>query len=287
VEPKSKGDEEKITVSLSRLCEEDPTVKLQRDEQTKEMILFGMGQVHVEVTVDKLKRKFGVEVNLKTPKIPYKETIKSTKSGIIYRHKKQSGGRGQFAEVHFELSPLPRGTGFEFQNALVGMNVPRNFVPAVEKGVNEARQSGVLAGYPVVDLKVKFYDGKSHEVDSSEIAFKIASSMALRKGVLEANPVLLEPIMNLEVFVPDEYMGDVIGDLNGRRGRVSAVESRPKGQLIKAQVPLAEVLKYSPDLTSMTSGRGSFSIEFSHYEEVPGHMAEKVIASVKVEQKED
>jgi elongation factor G len=250
------------------------------------MILLGMGQVHVEVTVEKLKRKFGVEVNLKTPKIPYKETIKSTKSGIIYRHKKQSGGRGQFAEVHFELSPLPRGSGFEFQNALVGMNVPRNFVPAVEKGVNEAMQSGVLAGYPVVDLKVKFYDGKSHEVDSSEIAFKIASSMALKKGVLETNPVLLEPIMNLEVFVPDEYMGDVIGDLNGRRGRVQAVEPRPKGQIIKAQVPLAEVLKYAPDLTSMTSGRGSFSMEFSHYEEVPAHMAEKVIAASKAEQKE-
>ncbi|HSR12166.1 MAG TPA: elongation factor G, partial [Thermodesulfobacteriota bacterium] len=257
VEPKSKGDEEKITVSLARLTEEDPTVKLQRDEQTKQLILFGMGQVHIEVTVDKLKRKFGVEVNLKTPKIPYKETIKSTKTGIIYRHKKQSGGRGQFAEVHFELSPLPRGAGFEFQNALVGMNVPRNFVPAVEKGVNEAMQSGVLAGYPVTDLKVKFYDGKSHEVDSSEIAFKIAASMALRKGVLETNPVLLEPIMNMEVFVPDEYMGDVIGDLNSRRGRVLSVEPRPKGQVIKVQVPLSEVLKYAPDLTSMTSGRGS------------------------------
>jgi elongation factor G len=286
VEPKSKGDEEKITTSLFRLCEEDPTIKLQRDEQTKELILFGMGQVHVEVTVEKLKRKFGVEVNLKTPKIPYKETIKSTKSGIIYRHKKQSGGRGQFAEVHFELSPLPRGAGFEFQNALVGMNVPRNFVPAVEKGVNEAMQSGVLAGYPVVDLKVKFYDGKSHEVDSSEIAFKIASSMALKKGVMETNPVLLEPIMNMEVFVPDEYMGDVIGDLNGRRGRVLSVEPRSKGQLIKSQVPLAEVLKYAPDLTSMTSGRGSFSMEFSHYEEVPAHLAEKVIAASKAEQKE-
>jgi elongation factor G len=286
VEPKSKGDEEKITTSLFRLCEEDPTIKLQRDEQTKELILFGMGQVHMEVTVEKLKRKFGVDVNLKTPKIPYKETIKSTKSGIIYRHKKQSGGRGQFAEVHFELSPLPRGGGFEFKNALVGMNVPRNFVPAVEKGVNEAMQSGVLAGYPVVDLKVKFYDGKSHEVDSSEIAFKIASSMALRKGVLETNPVLLEPIMNMEVLVPDEYMGDVIGDLNGRRGRVLSVEPRPKGQVIKSQVPLAEVLKYAPDLTSMTSGRASFSMEFSHYEEVPAHLAEKVIAASKAEQKE-
>ncbi|MBU1208242.1 MAG: elongation factor G [Proteobacteria bacterium] len=284
VEPKSKGDEEKITISLARLSEEDPTIKLQRDEQTKELILFGMGQVHVEVTVEKLKRKFGVEVNLKTPKIPYKETIKTTKSGIIYRHKKQSGGRGQFAEVHFELSPLQRGAGFEFKNALVGMNVPRNFVPAVEKGVAEAMQSGVLAGYPVVDVKVKFYDGKSHEVDSSEIAFKIAALMAFKKGVMETNPVLLEPIMNMEVVVPDEYMGDVIGDLNSRRGRVLAVEPRSKGQLIKVQVPLSEVLKYAPDITSMTSGRGSFSMELSHYEEVPSHLTEKIVAAAKAQQ---
>ena len=286
VQPKAKGDEEKITSSLARLMEEDPTIRLQRDEQTKQLILHGMGQVHVEVTVEKLKRKFGVEVNLQTPKIPYKETIKSTKTGVIYRHKKQSGGRGQFAEVHFELSPLPRGAGFQFQNALVGMNVPRNFVPAVEKGVAEALQSGVLAGYPVVDVKVKFYDGKSHEVDSSEIAFKIAALMAFKKGMSETNPVLLEPIMNVEVFVPDEYMGDVIGDLNSRRGRVLGVEPRSKGQLIKAQVPLAEVLKYAPDLTSMTSGRGSFSMELSHYEEVPAHLTEKVVAAAKPEQKE-
>ncbi len=279
VEPKSKGDEEKITASLSRLIEEDPTIRLQRDEQTKQLILFGMGQIHTEVTVDKLKRKFGVEVNLKTPKIPYKETIKTTKGGVVYRHKKQSGGRGQFAEVHFELSPLPRGTGFEFQNALVGMNVPRNFVPAVEKGVAESMHNGVLAGYPVVDVKVKFYDGKSHEVDSSEIAFKIAASMAFKKGVMEASPVLLEPIMNIEVSIPDEYMGDVIGDLNSRRGRVLSVEPRSKGQLVKAQVPLAEVLKYAPDLTSMTSGRGSFSMELSHYEEVPAHLTEKIVAA--------
>lgn len=286
VQPKSKGDEEKITSSLARLIEEDPTIRLQRGEQTKQMILFGMGQVHMEVTVEKLKRKFGVEVTLQTPKIPYKETIKSTKTGIIYRHKKQSGGRGQFAEVHFELSPLPRGTGFEFKNALVGMNVPRNFVPAVEKGVAEALQGGVLANYPVVDVKVKFYDGKSHEVDSSEIAFKIAALMAFKKGMSETNPVLLEPIMNVEVFVPDEYMGDVIGDLNSRRGRVLGVEPRPKGQVIKAQVPLAEVLKYAPDLTSMTSGRGSFSMELSHYEEVPAHLTEKIVAAAKPEQKE-
>ena len=287
VEPKTKGDEEKITASLARLIEEDPTIKLARDEQTKELVLYGMGQVHIEVTVEKLKRKFGVDVNLKTPKIPYKETIKSTKGGIIYRHKKQSGGRGQFAEVHFEMSPLPRGTGFQFQNALVGMNVPRNFVPAVEKGVAEAMQSGVLAGYPVVDVKVKFYDSKSHEVDSSEIAFKIASAMAFKKGVLETNPVLLEPIMNVEVAVPDEYMGDVIGDLNSRRGRVLGVEPRPKGQLIKVQVPLAEVLKYAPDLTSMTSGRGSFTMELSHYEEVPAHLTEKIVAAAKMPPKEE
>jgi elongation factor G len=284
VEPKSKGDEEKITISLARLSEEDPTIKFQRDEQTKELILLGMGQVHVEVTIEKLKRKFGVEVNLKTPKIPYKETIKTSKSGIIYRHKKQSGGRGQFAEVHFELSPLQRGAGVEFKNALVGMNVPRNFVPAVEKGVAEAMQSGVLAGYPVVDIKVKFYDGKSHEVDSSEIAFKIAALMAFKKGVMETNPVLLEPIMNMEVVVPDEYMGDVIGDLNSRRGRVLAVEPRSKGQIIKVQVPLAEVLKYAPDITSMTSGRGTFSMELSHYEEVPSHLTEKIVAAAKAQQ---
>jgi elongation factor G len=286
VQPKSKGDEEKITASLARLMEEDPTLRTQRDDQTRELILYGMGQIHIEVAVEKLKRKFGVEVNLKTPKVPYKETIKTTKSGIVYRHKKQSGGRGQFAEVHFELSPLPRGSGFEFQNALVGMNVPRNFVPAVEKGVAEAMQAGGLAGYPVVDLKVKFYDGKSHEVDSSEIAFKIAASMAFKKGEMETNPVLLEPIMNIEVYVPEEYMGDVIGDLNGRRGRVLNMEGRSNGQIIKAQVPLAEVLKYAPDLTSMTSGRGSFSMEFSHYEEVPAHLTEKIIAQVKDHQKE-
>ena len=287
VEPKSKGDEEKITASLSRLMEEDPTLRTQRDEQTRQLILYGMGQIHIEVAVEKLKRKFGVEVNLKTPKVPYKETIKTTKSGIIYRHKKQSGGRGQFAEVHFELSPMPRGSGFEFQNALVGMNVPRNFVPAVEKGVNEAMQSGGLAGYPVVDFKVKFYDGKSHEVDSSEIAFKIAASMAFKKGEMETNPVLLEPIMNMEVYVPEEYMGDVIGDLNSRRGRVLNMETRSNGQLIKAQVPLAEVLKYAPDLTSMTSGRASFSMEFSHYEEVPSHLTEKIIAQTKAQQQEE
>jgi elongation factor G len=286
--PKSKGDEEKITSSLVRLHEEDPTTLVSRDEQTGEILLSGMGQTHVEVIVEKLKRKFGVEVNLSTPKVPYKETIRGSKTGIIYRHKKQTGGRGQFAEVHFDVSPLPRGEGFEFQNALVGMNVPRNFVPAVEKGVVEAMQSGVLAGYPVVDVKVRFYDGKSHEVDSSEMAFKIAAIMAFKKGVQEANPVLLEPIMKVQVTVPDENIGDVIGDLNSRRGRVLGVNAKGNYQVIEANVAMSEMLSYVPDLNSMTGGRGVFTMEFSHYEEVPAHLTEKVIAQAKKEKgKED
>jgi elongation factor G len=283
LKPKSKGDEEKIAASLVRLHEEDPTMMMSRDEQTGEVVLSGMGQTHVEVIVEKLKRKFGVEVNLSVPKVPYKETIRGSKSGVIYRHKKQTGGRGQFAEVHFDLSPLSRGTGFEFENDLTGMNVPRNFVPAVEKGVVEAMQSGVLAGYPVVDVKVRFYDGKSHEVDSSEMAFKIAAIMAFKKGVQEANPVLLEPIMKVEVTVPEENIGDVIGDLNSRRGRVLKVDVKGNYQVIQANVPMAEMLKYAPDLNSKTGGRGTFIMEFSHYEEVPAQLSDKVIAQAKKE----
>lgn len=286
--PKSKGDEEKIAASLARLHEEDPTMTVGRDEQTGEILLSGMGQTHVEVICEKLKRKFGVEVNLSVPKVPYKETIRTSKTGVIYRHKKQTGGRGQFAEVHFDISPLPRGGGFEFENALVGMNVPRNFVPAVEKGVIEAMQSGVLAGFPVVDVKVRFYDGKSHEVDSSEMAFKIAAIMAFKKGAQEANPVLLEPIMKVEVTVPDDTIGDVIGDLNGRRGRVLGVEAKGNYQVVQANVPLAEMLKYAPDLNSKTGGRGTFTMEFSHYEEVPAQLAEKIIVQAKKDkEKED
>ena len=281
LKPKSKGDEEKITASLVRLHEEDPTMAVGRDEQTGEVVLAGMGQTHVEVIVEKLKRKFGVEVNLSVPKVPYKETIRGSKSGVIYRHKKQTGGRGQFAEVHFDISSLPRGTGFEFENALTGMNVPRNFVPAVEKGVAEAMQSGILAGYPVVDVKVRFYDGKSHEVDSSEMAFKIAAIMAFKKGVQEANPVLLEPIMKVEVTVPEENIGEVIGDLNSRRGRVLRVDSKGNYQVVQANVPMSEMLKYAPDLNSKTGGRGTFTMESSHYEEVPAQLTEKVIAQTK------
>jgi len=286
--PKSKGDEEKIASSLARIHEEDPTINVSRDEQTGEILLSGVGQTHVEVVIEKLKRKFGVEVNLSTPKVPYKETIRGSKQGVIYRHKKQTGGRGQFAEVHFDISALPRGAGFEFENALVGMNVPRNFVPAVEKGIAEAMQSGVLAGFPVVDVKVRFYDGKSHEVDSSEMAFKLAAIMCFKNGVKEANPILLEPIMKVEVTAPDENIGDVIGDLNSRRGRVLKVDARGSYQVIQANVPMSEMLKYAPDLNSKTGGRGTFTMEFSHYEEVPAQLAEKVIAQVKKDkEKED
>ena len=283
IAPKSKGDEDKIFTSLSRLLEEDPTLKLDRDAETKQIIISGMGQIHIETMAEKLKRKFGVEVILNAPKIPYKETIKQAVKGVVYRHKKQSGGRGQFAEVHFDISPQEEGKGFEFEQALAGMNVPRNFVPAVEKGILEAMPSGVLAGYPVVDVKVRFYDGKSHEVDSSEMAFKIAASMCFKKGLQEAKPTMLEPIMNLTVSVSEDYMGDVIGDLNSRRGKVMGMEAKGKKQLIQARVPMAEILRYAPDLTSMTGGRGSFTSEFDHYEEVPANIIQKIIEQEKKE----
>lgn len=278
---KVKGSEDKVFISMAKLLEEDPTLRLERDQATSEIILSGTGQIHLETTCEKLSRKFGVEVNLNPVKVPYRETIKKTVTKVIYRHKKQTGGRGQFAEVHFDLFPLERGTGFEFEEALVGMNVPRNFVPAVEKGLHEAIQNGVLAGYPIVDMKVRFFDGKSHEVDSSEMAFKIAASMCLKKAIQEASPVLLEPVMKLEIVVPEEVMGDVMGDLNGRRGRVLGMDSRGKYQVIMAQAPMAEILQYALDLNSITGGRGTFSVEPSHYEEVPAQLADKVIAAAK------
>ena len=286
IRPKAKGDEEKIATSLQKLMEEDPTINVSRDTQTKEIILSGMGQVHVDVVLEKLKRKFGVEVDLEAPKVPYMETIRKPAKGVIYRHKKQTGGRGQFAEVHFDVSPLERGKGFEFENALTGMNVPRSFVPAVEKGIAEAMSSGVLAGYPVVDIKVRFYDGKSHEVDSSEMAFKIASIMAFKKGARDASPALLEPIMKMEVIVGEDHVGDVIGDLNGRRGKILGVEAKGHNQIVRAHVPMSEVLRYAPDLTSMTGGKGSFTLEFSHYEEVPPNVTERIIAEAQGEKEE-
>jgi len=280
VQPKSRGDEEKITASLNRLIEEDPTLTVHRDEQTREIILSGMGQVHIEATIEKLKRKFGVEVNLSTPKVPYKETIKG-KTQVQGKYKKQSGGRGQYGDTWLDIEPLPRGSGFEFEDRIVGGVVPRQYIPAVEKGIVEAMAEGVLAGYPVVDLKVGLFDGTFHTVDSSEMAFKIAASMGFKKGVLACQPTLLEPIVIIDIEIPEEYLGDVIGDLNSRRGRVLGMDTKGHHQVIKGQVPLAEILRYAPDLRSITSGRGSFTYTFSHYEEVPAPIAEKIIAQSK------
>jgi elongation factor G len=285
VQPKSRGDEEKITASLNRLIEEDPTLSVHRDEQTREIILSGMGQVHIEATIEKLKRKFGVEVNLSTPKVPYKETIKG-KTQVQGKYKKQSGGRGQYGDTWLDIEPLPRGSGFQFEDRIVGGVVPRQYIPAVEKGIVEAMAEGVLAGYPVVDIKVALFDGTFHTVDSSELAFKIAASMGFKKGVLACQPTLLEPIVNIEIEIPEEYMGDVIGDLNSRRGRVVGMDTKGHHQIIMGQVPLAEILRYAPDLRSITSGRGGFTYTFSHYEEVPAPIAEKIIAQSKKEKEE-
>ena len=276
VEPKSKGDEEKATQALARMMEEDPSLEMHRDPQTRELILSGVGQLHIEVVIERLKRKYGAEVELKAPKVPYKETIKG-RAESQGKLKKQSGGRGQYGDTWLKVEPLPRGTGFEFVDEIVGGVVPRQYIPAVEKGVREALNEGILAGYPIVDVRVTLYDGSYHEVDSSEMAFKIAASMGFKAALAKAKPVILEPIMSMEVIVPDDSMGDVIGDLNSRRGKVLGVDSKPGGQVIRAQVPMSEVLKYSPDLRSMTSGRGSFTVAFSHYEEIPAHLADRVI----------
>ena len=280
VEPKSKGDEDKVYSSIQRLLEEDNSLKLTRNAETKEILLSGVGSVHIEATVEKLKRKFGVEVNLKQLKVPYRETIKGA-TKVQGKYKRQSGGRGQYGDTWLEISPLPRGEGFEFVDAIVGGVIPKNYIPSVEKGIVEAMSEGVLAGFPAVDIKVKLYDGSFHEVDSSDMAFKIAGSMGFKKGVQQANPTLLEPIMKITVTVPEENMGDIIGDLNGRRGRVLGVEAQGRTQVITAQVPMAEVLMYAPDLISKTGGRGAFDMEFSHYEEVPPHLAEKIIAEAQ------
>lgn len=282
VEPKSKGDEEKVSASLTRFLEEDPTFHVERNTETKEIIISGMGDLHLDVIVDRLAKKFGVEVNLKTPKVPYKETIRGTakKEG---KYKKQSGGRGQYGHVYLEIEPLPRGEGFVFEDRIVGGVVPRQYIPAVEKGVVEAMEEGNLAGYPIVDLKIALYDGSYHTVDSSELAFKIAASMALRGAIEQAEPILLEPIMDVEITVPDNFMGDIMGDLNSRRGRIQGMVPGEGLQTIKAQAPLAEMFSYAIDLRSMTQGRGFFTMKFSHYEEVPFQEAEKIIAAAKAE----
>jgi elongation factor G len=280
--PKSRGDEDKMSNALARLVEEDPSLTLKRDEQTKEFILSGMGQIHLDVTIEKLKRKFGVEVETSIPKIPYKETIKG-KTKIQGKYKKQSGGRGQYGDCWLEIEPLPRSGGFEFVDKIFGGAIPKNYVPSVEKGVVEAMHEGVLAGYPIVDLRVLVVDGSYHEVDSSDMAFKIAASMGFKKGFMECNPILLEPIMNIEVNVPEDMTGDIIGDLNSRRGRVLGMDQGVGGQVVKAKVPMSEMLRYASDLTSITSGRGMFTMEFDHYEEVPAHLREKIIEAAKTE----
>lgn len=278
VAPKSKGDEEKLSTALARLRDEDPALTVSRDPQTKEMLLSGLGVLHIEVMVDRIKRKYGVEVEMKTPRVPYKETIKG-RTKVQGRYKKQTGGRGQFGDTWLEIEPLQRGGGFEFVDKIVGGAIPKTFIPAVEKGIVEAMDSGTLAGYPVTDLKITLYDGSFHNVDSSEMAFKIAGSLGFKKGVQECKPTLLEPIMNMQIIVPEEYMGDIIGDMNSRRGRVLGMDPGVGGkQAIKSQVPMAEVLNYAPALRSLTADRGDFSMEFSHYEEVPGQISEKIIS---------
>ena len=282
LEPKSKNDIDKVSVGLHKLVEEDPSLEFLRNEETKEMLLSGVGQTHIDVTLEKLKRKYGVEVNLHTPKVPYKETIQRM-AQAQGKYKKQTGGHGQYGDCWLQLDPLPRGSGFEFHNKIVGGVIPRNFIPAVEKGVVEAMQHGIVAGFPVVDLSVTVYDGSHHPVDSSEMAFKVAGSMGLKKAMESAQPVLLEPIMSVEVIVPDEMVGTIIGDLNSRRGRVQGMSAKGHNQIVKALVPLAEILKYATALTSMTAGKGSYVMDFSGYEEVPRENAHRIIDEHKKE----
>jgi elongation factor G len=276
VHPKTKADVDKLGPSLTRITEEDPTLSVRRESDTGETVLSGLGDSHLEVAAEKMRRKFGVDVELSPPKVPYKETITATASAE-YTHKKQTGGHGQYARVAIELEPLPRGTGFEFANKIVGGVVPRTYIPAVEKGVVEAMHEGVMAHYPIIDVKATLFDGKDHPVDSSEIAFKIAGAQALKDATQRANPVLLEPIMNMRIVVPEANTGDVMSDLNSKRAKVMGMSPEGNFSAIEAQAPLAEVLRYATDLRSITQGRGSFTLEFSHYEEVPAHLTQKVV----------
>ena len=285
IEPKTRGDEEKISTSLQRLQEEDPTIRYARDPQTQQLLLSGQGQLHIEVTVAKLKRRFGVEVNLKLPRIPYRETI-TVATEAHGRHKKQTGGHGQFGDCKIRVEPLRRGEDFQFANEIFGGSIPRQFIPAVEKGILEARGKGYLAGYPMVDFRVTLHDGQFHQVDSNEMSFKMAGRLAFRDAMSRARPTLLEPVMDVEVHAPSEFAGDLMGSLNGRRGRIGGMETRGTATIIKAQVPMAEMLTYEQLLTSATGGRGSYHMEFSHYEEVPAHLHAKVIAAAKADRGE-
>ena len=277
VHPKGKADLDKLGAALSRLTEQDPTIRVRREADTNETILSGLGETHLEVAAEEMQRKFGVGVRLETPEVPYKETI-TIPVKAEYKHKKQTGGHGQFGHVLLALEPLPRGNGHEFVNKIVGGTIPRNYIPAVEKGVNEARNEGVLARYPVVDIKTTVYDGSFHPVDSSDICFKIAGAGALRKGLSDGQPILLEPIMNIKIRVPEDFTGDIIGDLNGKRAKVLGMNPEDGMNVIEAQAPQAEILRYTIDLKSITQGRGSFTVDFSHYEEVPPNITQKIIA---------
>jgi elongation factor G len=280
VEPKTKADQEKLGLAIQKLATEDPTFRVSTDPETGQTILSGMGELHLEIIVDRMQREFNVSANVGKPQVAYRETIRKT-SDVEGRFVRQSGGRGQYGHVKIRLEPLPAGSGFAFENAIVGGAIPKEYIPAVQKGIEEALEGGVLAGYPMSDLKVTLYDGSYHEVDSSEMAFKIAGSMALKDGAKAAKPVLLEPIMSVEVVVPEEYMGDVIGDLNSRRGRVEGMELRGTSQIIKASVPLSEMFGYATDIRSKTQGRGSFTMHFGRYEEVPSGLAEEIVSRVQ------
>jgi elongation factor G len=282
IEPKSRGDEDKIGTAMQRLREEDPSIGYSRDPQTHELLLSGQGQMHIEVTVAKLKRRFGVEVNLKPPRIPYRETILAA-TEAHGRHKKQTGGHGQFGDCKIRVEPLPRGSDFQFEDDIFGGAIPRQFVPAVEKGIQDARMRGFLAGYPVVDFKATVYDGSYHQVDSNELSFKLAGSLAFKDAMTRARPTILEPIMQVEVHAPSDFAGDLMGDLNGRRGRIAGMDTRGSMTVIRAQVPMSEMLTYEQHLTSATGGRGSYHMEYSHYEEVPQHLQAKIIAAARAE----
>ena len=280
IEAKARGDEDKLGSAVARIMEEDPTIRFARDEQTKEFLISGQGQLHVEIVVSKLHKKYGVDVILHPPKVPYRETI--TKPADAHgRHKKQSGGHGQFADCKITVEPLPRGADFEFVDEIFGGAIPRQFIPAVEKGIQDARIKGFLAGFPMVDFRVRLKDGQYHDVDSSEMAFKIAGSMAYQQAMEQARPTLLEPIMHVDVTAPSEYVGDLMGDLNSRRGRVEGVDAEEDTQVVHARVPMSEMLMYGSTLRSITQGRGSFHMEFSHYEEVPRGLQEKIIVETR------
>jgi elongation factor G len=284
--PKTQGDEDKIGTALHRVADDDPTIRVERNTETKELIISGMGDVHLDVTLSRMKKRSNVDILLSTPKVPYKETVSGVGEGH-YKHKKQSGGRGQYGEVYLKVAPLKAGDTEWFEDALVGTAVPRNFLPAIEKGLLEGLARGSIAGYPVINTKVSVYDGSSHEVDSSEIAFKIAAGRAFTDGMSKAKPVLLEPIMTVKVMVPDQYMGDITGDMNHRRGRILGIGNEDGMQVITAEVPQAEMFRYSSELRSMTGGRGSFEMEFNRYDIVPSNIAQKVIAEAQKNKKEE